>query len=771
MSLKFRIIIAILASIVLSLVASTSINTYLSTEEMRTVLLQQSRERLTTSKELVRAEVENYFSVIENQITALANNVATKEAMSDFNRSFLNYETQQPVAEGYQNKVENYYTQQFAKQYSQSNQDTADTSQMLSSLPAISFKMQYDFIASNPNPLGNKDKLASLNNGTQYDQDHQRYHDTFRSFLQTFGYYDIFLVEPKNGYIVYSVFKELDFATSLTQGPYANTGIGIAFKNALSLQKGEVSLTDFAPYLPSYNAPASFMSTPIFRQGQLHGVLIFQMPIDELNKLMTQNGLWKEHGFGESGEIYLVGSDKTLRNESRFFIEDKAGYLEALSNNGLSEAKDIELKDTSIALQPVNTSGVQSALSGTNGFDIFEDYRGIPVLSAYGPVELAGQRWAILSEIDEAEAFAPKERLGDYIVYSGGITTLIMVCLFGLISVLIISYLLKPLAALERQFIALNSGDANLNTSLQRSSISEFDSVAKNFNTFIEKIRIIIDSVKASTDMITYSTKKLSKITEGSYKSAEDQAQQVTDVTESMSQFNQALQEVSESSASASEYTYRCREVAVKNADQAAQAAEHVEKMGAEVKMAADKLGELQHEVESINHILKIITGIAEQTNLLALNAAIEAARAGETGRGFAVVADEVRQLATKTQNSTVDIQNNILKLTNVTDSTVNSMQSSNVSAQEGINLVNEVSNNLKDLSVSVEELSTINATVSAATEEQKASSNGINDSVSRVKGASSNLKEASEEIDNAAMGLAQVSDSLQELVNKFRVE
>ena len=121
--------------------------------------------------------------------------------------------------------------------------------------------------------------------------------------------------------------------------------------------------------------------------------------------------------------------------------------------------------------------------------------------------------------------------------------------------------------------------------------------------------------------------------------------------------------------------------------------------MNIEVKVAAETLGQLENEVENINSVLKIITGIAEQTNLLALNAAIEAARAGDTGRGFAVVADEVRQLATKTQNSTVNIQNNIARLTEVTGSTVASMERSNLSAREGVDLVNDVSNNLKALS------------------------------------------------------------------------
>ncbi len=771
MSLRLRFILAVLGAITLSLVASTSISTYLSTQEMRSVLLKQSRDKLTAKKELVRAEVENYFSDIEGQIISMANNIATREAAVDFTQAFQSYEPIRRInSSEVKSKVNNYYLREFAVRYDQLNTDKVSIPDMFSGLTDLTYNMQFDFIADNPNPLSNKDKLTVIENSSRYAREHERFHDSFRQFLQTFGFYDIFIVDPESGHIVYSVFKELDFATSLKTGPYSNSGIGQAFQKALSLDKGEVYLTDFAPYLPSYNAPASFMSTPIVDKGNLVGILIFQMPIDEINNIMTQDGHWKSRGFGNSGEIYLVGSDGTLRNESRFLMEDKSAYLETIRKKGISAARDIELKNTSISLQPVDTPGITEALRGINGFDIFEDYRGVPVLSAYGPVKVPNQVWAIMSEVDEEEAFAPKEALGNYIASAGAVTTLVMAIIFGGLTIFLVNYLLRPLYVLKHQFNELNSKDANLNTRLRMSNIPEFDSVTQSVNTFIEQIKVIIDSVKASTKVITHSSKQLSKITDNSYKAAEDQTIQASSVTESMMQFNEALLEVSQSSAAASDYTHQCRESALLNSEQAQQAAQFVERTGHEVQSSAEALSELQDEVQRINSVLKIITGIAEQTNLLALNAAIEAARAGESGRGFAVVADEVRQLATKTQNSTIDIQSNISRLSEVTLSTVNSMERSNLSAQEGIKLVSDVSSNLRDLSSKIDDLATINATVAAATEEQKVSCDEINRNISNVKDSSGDLRNASEEIDCAALGLAEVSGSLQELVNRFKV-
>ena len=269
MSLRLRFILAVLGAITLSLVASTSISTYLSTEEMRSVLLKQSRDKLTAKKELVRAEVENYFSDIEGQITSMANNIATREAAVDFKQAFLAYEPIRRInSSEIKSKVNNYYLKEFALQYDQLNTDKVSIPDMFSGLTDLTYNMQFDFIADNPNPLGNKDKLIVLENSSRYARE-QAFPRLFSPVSQTFGFYDIFIVDPKAVILFTACLKNSICVTSLKTGPYSNSGIGQAFQKALSLDKGEVYLTDFAPYLPSYNAPASFMSTPIVDKGNL----------------------------------------------------------------------------------------------------------------------------------------------------------------------------------------------------------------------------------------------------------------------------------------------------------------------------------------------------------------------------------------------------------------------------------------------------------------------------------------------------------------------
>ncbi len=321
-------------------------------------------------------QIENYFVQIQDQIKTFSESMTVIEAMEYFDDSFDNSD-KYSFAEisQFKEKVTEYYENDFAQEFRSQTGSTTDFSKLIPTEPA-SIVAQYQYIAANPNPLGEKVELKTAGTGSQYDEFHSKYHSIFSNYLDKFGYYDIFLVEPENGYIVYSVFKELDYATSLLSGPYSNTNFARVFKAARdSGQPQQTFVEDFEPYLPSYNAAASFISVPVIKEGELLGVLIFQMPVDRINGVMQT-----AEGLGESGESYLVGKDLLMRSQSRFTDEP------------------------TLLHQQVDTSGVKQSLAGKSGTSIFPDYRGVPVLSSYSPVDIEGFDWVILAEIDEAEA-------------------------------------------------------------------------------------------------------------------------------------------------------------------------------------------------------------------------------------------------------------------------------------------------------------------------------------------------------------------------------
>ena len=203
--------------------------------------------------------------------------------------------------------------------------------------------------------------------------------------------------------------KEVDFATDLVKGPYNNSNLSHVFKKAINSETQLfIGFEDFDLYLPSYNAPASFIASPIFDGDKKIGVLAFQLPINKINNIMTDGYEWEKVGLGISGETYLVGKDYLMRNQSRFLIEDSINYFQTLKNINIQRDVISKIKsfNTTIGLQPVITPGTEAALNGDTDTKTFKDYRGVEVMSAYRPLNIDLIDWVIMSEIDKSEAYA-----------------------------------------------------------------------------------------------------------------------------------------------------------------------------------------------------------------------------------------------------------------------------------------------------------------------------------------------------------------------------
>ncbi len=360
-------------------------------------LRHEAFQKLKAVRQIKKNAIESYFNNIRGQIVTFSQDRMIIDAMTEFDAAFKIVRQENRLSEvtlaQMKSDVLGYYGVQFGPEYvAQNDGNKADINSMLIGLNDDTLALQYDYIVANPNALGEKHKLNRTSAQTEYNRLHESYHPSIRTFLEEFGYYDIFLVDAESGHIVYSVFKELDFATSLLTGPYANTNFGQVFREAKNLKKGDsFAFTDFKQYLPSYDAPASFIASPIYDNDRLKGVLIFQMPLDRMSAIMTERV-----GLGKTGETYLVGPDKLMRSDS---------YLDP-KNRSVQASFRYPDKGT------VNTKAAIAALNGKTGTEIIIDYNNNPVLSAYAPVDILGVKWGILAEIDVAEAFVPTDSSG-----------------------------------------------------------------------------------------------------------------------------------------------------------------------------------------------------------------------------------------------------------------------------------------------------------------------------------------------------------------------
>ncbi|HKZ36330.1 MAG TPA: hypothetical protein VJ184_01675, partial [Chryseolinea sp.] len=249
--------------------------------------------------------------------------------------------------------------------------------------------------------------LNDPGDGSDYSRAHTLYHPILRNFLEKFGYYDIFLIDAVTGDMLYSVFKEVDFATNLSRGIYERTNFGKVVKKAMeSTDKNFVQLIDFEPYDPSYHAPASFIACPIYEGDEKTGILVFQMPINKINQILTGNTNWREDGLGESGETFIVGSDYKFRSISRELIENPAAHLSSLKRLKYNETiiQQVKKMQTNILLEEIKLESVAKALNGLTGTQMERNNLGIDLLCSFAPLDIQDVHWIIMSTMKEDEA-------------------------------------------------------------------------------------------------------------------------------------------------------------------------------------------------------------------------------------------------------------------------------------------------------------------------------------------------------------------------------
>ncbi len=328
----------------------------------------------------------------------------------------------------------------------------------------------------------------------------------------------------------------------------------------------------------------------------------------------------------------------------------------------------------------------------------------------------------------------------------------------------------RAFARIIRSLDEVASGDGDLTRRLPEHGRDETARVAGAFNRFVEKIHGVVQEVGEAGTRLAESSKQMSELAVDTKLNVNQQESKIEQVAAAMNQMAATVQEVARHAREASEAAQSADRESADGRRVVSEVVDAIHRLADQVGTAARTIHSLEENAEAIGTVLDVIRGIAEQTNLLALNAAIEAARAGEQGRGFAVVADEVRTLASRTQQSTEEIQETIERLQAGAKAAVAAMEEGRTQTEHTVEKAGRAGEALAAITAAVSRIAEMNTQIASAANEQSSVAEEINQNVVSINTLSVQAAQGAEHVAATAQDVERLAEELRRLVGSFRV-
>lgn len=379
---------------------------------------------------------------------------------------------------------------------------------------------------------------------------------------------------------------------------------------------------------------------------------------------------------------------------------------------------------------------------------------------------LKGSNWLIGAVLEKDKVMADAHKLGLLTL----ISTIVTALLISFIIYLVISKQLKPLKQLNISLQEINRGEGDLTQRIDVTTKDEFGVLSKNFNTFVEYLQNLIRNTKSLSGDISKNTQADAKSAALAAQSLSSQLSELDQLATAMEEMSSTAQNVANNAQVAADSANKAGDETKRGVQVVSRTVESISSLTTEMDKVVETVNNLSSYSNDIASVLTVITEIAEQTNLLALNAAIEAARAGEMGRGFAVVADEVRALASRTQQSTEEVNSMIQQLKNGVKEAesviVNGRQKAN-DTQEIASQANQV---LDTIHSHISEINQMTIQIATSAEEQSATTAEINRNTSNIRDISQEVANAAKQQEKNSTGMLKLTSAQDKEMNKLKV-
>lgn len=493
MSMATRLALVVLFVALVSLLVTSLI----AIDTGETLATDLARGRMSAAGASRADEVERYLGGVVEQTVTLAGSPMTLEAVEEFSAATAELDDiGEAEISGARADVTAYYRDDVIPPLAAMRGETVPIRDVMPARDAAVY-LQHHYLASSPSP-GSESAVDDPGDGSTWTEVHTRFHPTYRDTIEGFGIEDLYLIDADST-VVYSVAKGVELGTALDIGPLSGSTLATLARRVLdSGEAGTVMVADLAPYPGAADAPVGFVAAPITDGARTAGVLALPIPTSEVSAIMTGDGNWEGLELGETGEVFLAGSDQRLRSEARRFLQSPDEYLDAaLAARSITSdnARRIAAADTSVYFQRVAGTPIETS-DAADGVVVGDNYVGDDSRATIERLDVEGFDWFVVSTAEVAQLDADSE---DYVTELV-VGSAVFVVALTFVAVAWANRTVEPIRAISRRLRLAQGVEARGRTDVPPTAPRDFRELAENFDAMVATLAARRADVTAAHD-------------------------------------------------------------------------------------------------------------------------------------------------------------------------------------------------------------------------------------------------------------------------------